>query len=191
MHLATSRCLLLGKPSTAACQRLHGELKRLGLAARLADDFFAPTNWHQSLSDRFEDEPLMVEQLRGAGRKISARAVKFRMDRVESQPGPDGTHWAFRPDRTPEDFVQLLKSVGAATFALTGRKPAWPSAHLTISYWASEHLRRMVQIEPVEWLLDEVLLVRGGGRPYHYELIDSWRLQAPRLETVGEQLPLF
>lgn len=124
MHLAPSRCLLLGMPSNAAYEQLLGELKLLGLAARLNNGLFAPTNWHQSLSDLFEDEPLTVEQPRSAGRKISAKAVRFKMDRVESQQGPDGTHGAFRPERTPEDFVQLLKSVGAATSALTGRKPA-------------------------------------------------------------------
>ncbi len=191
MPAATSRCLLLGKPSAFACQRLSAELDRASLTARLGKDLFAPTNWHQSLSDRFEDHPLIVEQLRRALRQIAARAVIFRMDRIESQPGPDGEHWAFRAERTPADLDLLLQSVGAATVAATGCKPVRLTAHVTISYWAQESLRRMVQIEPVEWVLDEILLVRGGGRRYHYEVIDRHLLQEPRVETFSEQFPLF
>lgn len=179
MRLAPTRCILLGKPPADICQLLAAELERLGLTARLGDNLFAPSNWHQSLSDRFEDEPHVVEQLRRAGEKIDARAVRFRMDRIESQPGPDGTHWAFRPDRTPRDFARLLQNIGAAVTATTGRRSVQPTAHVTISYWAREHLRRLVEIQPVEWVLDEVLLVRGGGHPYHYEVLDRWPLKAP------------
>lgn len=182
----------MGVPSAAACQSLAAELERLGLKARLGDDLFAPSNWHQSLSDRFADKPHIVEQLRSAGATLTARSVRFRLDRIESQVGPDGVHWAFRADQqVPADFASLLQSLGAAITATTGRQPVRPTAHVTISYWTREHLRRMVQIEPVEWVLGEVLLVRGGGRPYHYEIIDSWQLAPPRVEPVGEQFPLF
>ena len=181
----------MGMPSMMACQILAAELERLGLKARLGDDLFAPSNWHQSLSDRFEDEPRIVEQLRSAGETLAARAVRFRMDRIESKVGPDGVHWAFRADQMPADFASLLQSLGAAITATTGRQSIRPTAHVTISYWACERLKRMVQIDPVEWVLDEVLLVRGGGRPYHYEIIDRWRLLPPRAEPIGKQFPLF
>jgi hypothetical protein len=191
MLLPASRCFFMGQPSAAPCRSLTDELERLGLTGRLGSDLFAQVNWHQSLSDRFEDEPHLVEQLRRAGERLTARAVTFRMDRIECQPGPDGVHWAFRAERAPADFAQLLQSLGTAIEATTGRPPTRPTAHITISYWAREHLRRMVQIQPVDWVLDKVLLVRGGGRPYHYEVIDHWRLQPPREEPVGEQVPLF
>lgn len=188
---APSRCLFIGIPAAAPCQRLAGELERLGLAARLGADLFRPSNWHQSLSGRFEDVPHVVEQLRAAGDMLSARAVRFNMDRIESQPGPDGIQWAFRAERSPEDFGLLLRSLGAAITATTGHKAVKPTAHITISYWASEKLARLVCIEPVSWLLDEVLLVRGGGRPYHYEVIARWPLQPPSDQTIGEQQALF
>lgn len=181
----------MGMPAPPARAQLARELELTGLMARLANDLFLPPNWHQSLSGRFEDKLQIVDQLRSAGERIAARAVQFRMDHVESQPGPDGAHWAFRAARTPVDFAQLLQNVGAAIEATTGRKPIWPTAHITISYGASERLRRMVPIAPVDWVLDEVLLVRGGGRPYHYEVIDRWRLQPPREEPLGEQSSLF
>lgn len=192
MFVATSRCLFMGKPSAAARRRLAAELERAGLTARLGNALFAPLNWHQSLSDRFEDEPRTVERLRQAGGELHcARAVRFRMDRIESEPGPEGVHWAFKAERAPLDFGRLVQDLGSSTEAATGRKPVRPTAHITISYWAPESLRRMVPIDPVEWLLEEVLLVRGLGRPYHYEVIDRWKLQGPRTESIGEQLILF
>ena len=192
MRVALSRCLFIGQPSEPLCRRLDAELERLGLKSRLGEDLIARSNWHQSLSAAFEDEPRVVEQLRKAGEMITARAVRFTMDRVESQPTPGGVHWwAFRADRAPLDFAPLLHSLGRATMCTMGRKPVQPTAHITISYWACERLKRLVPIEPVEWLLDEVLLVRGGGRPYHYEVIDRWQLQLPREAPVNEQFPLF
>lgn len=191
MSVTTPRLLFLGKPSVEACRCLSAELDRSGLMSRLGSDLFTPANWHQSLSDRFPDQPHMVEQLRSAGRVVNARGVGFRMDRVESQAGPDGIHWAFKAAHTPEDFKNLLRNLGAAIAATTGRKSSMPTAHLTISYWAPEHLSRMVPIAPVDWVLDEIMLVRGGGHPYHYELIDSWSLGPSRPEITVEQSSLF
>ncbi|MFG6460834.1 hypothetical protein ACG04Q_04555 [Roseateles sp. DXS20W] len=154
-------------------------------------NLFPPSNWHQSLSARFEDEPRVVDRLRAAGDTLSARAVKLRLDRIESRPGPEGIHWAFRADHTPADFRTLVRGLGAAITAQTGMKPIKPTPHITISYWAGERLPRMLTIEPVDWLLDEVLLVRGGGRPYHYAVIARWPPQPPREQPVAEQQSLF
>jgi len=188
------RCFFLGKPPAAVRNHLCAELERLGLQQRLGGDLFAPLNWHQSLSDRFEDGVDLVERLLSAGAKISARAVRFRIDRIESRGGPDGVHWEFKPERTPPEFDALPRNMGAAIASTTGCKQGGHTAHLTLSYWAPEHLPRMVAIRPIEWVLDEVLLVRGGGsKPYRYEVVEggNWALQPPRDEGAGEQLQLL
>ncbi len=192
MPIVESRLLLMSQPAAAACRRLETQLERCGLKARLGADLFQPSNWHQSLSDVFEDEPLIEQQLRAAGALLgSSRAVRLMIDRVESRQGPAGVQWAFYSEQTPKDFKALRQSVRSAIQATTGRTSDQPTAHLTISYRAPEHLKRMVLIEPVEWTLDEVLLVRGGGRPYHYEIIDRWKLQPARVEQGITQAPLF
>ena len=161
------RCFFLGKPPAAVRNHLCAELERLGLQQRLGGDLFAPLNWHQSLSDRFEDGVDLVERLLSAGAKISARAVRFRIDRIESRGGPDGVHWEFKPERTPPEFDALLRNMGAAIASTTGCKQGGHT---------------------------EVLLVRGGGsKPYRYEVVEggNWALQPPRDEGAGEQLQLL
>lgn len=191
MVVTPSRCLFIGMPPAAPCRQLTVELERRGLDTRLGADLFPSSNWHQSLSGRFEDEPRVIDQLRAAGDTLSARAVQLRLDHIESQPGPAGMHWAFRADHTPTDFKTLVRGLGAAITAQTAIKPIKPTPHITISYWASERLPRMVTIAPVDWMLDEVLLVRGGGRPYHYEVIARWPLQPPCDQPIAEQQSLF
>lgn len=64
------------------------------------------------------------------------------------------------------------------------------SAHFTVSYLAQRTLR-MVQIEPAEWILDEVLLVRGGGGPYRWEVRGIHKLGEPSPVLSGEDLKLL
>lgn len=182
----------MAKPSAQVLRHLTAEFRRLGLEDRLGSALFLPTNWHQSLSDRFEDEPTLVDKLLRSGAKITARAVSYNIDRVESQQAPDSTYWwAFKPDHTPDDFNPLLDGIQTAISAETGCRQGRHTPHLSVSYWAPEHLPRMVQIEPIEWILDEVLLVRGGGSPYSYEVLGSWRLLPARATVVCEQAQLF
>ncbi len=138
---------------------------------------------------------MVIDQLLRAGSMISARALRFRIDRIESRFGSDGVHWEFKPERTPSDFAALLQNVGSAVSFATRRKQGGHSAQLTISYCAPEHLPRMVSIRPIEWVLDEVLLVRGGSSSsrYHYDAIEgrTWNLLAPQEETVNEKMSLL
>jgi RNA 2',3'-cyclic 3'-phosphodiesterase len=175
----------------AVREHLLAELRRLQLMELLGGTLFPPLNWHQSLSDRFEDKPSLIEQLLGIGSKISARAVKLKIDRIESASGPEGTHWAFKPDKKPVDFDELLQSIQTAISSLAPRRKAKPAAHVTISYWAPQHLRKMMPIEPVEWLIDGLQIARGHGDPYCYEILGSWQLLPARVELHAEQLGLF
>ena len=181
----------MAKPSGAVREHLLCELKRTGLMGELPSDaLFSPLNWHQSLSDRFEDDPVLIEKLLSVLPRISARSPRFRIDRIESQAGPGTIHWAFMPAGKPADFAQLLGSIRAAISSVDDRRQISNSAHLTISYRAPRRLR-MVEIEPIEWIVDEVLLVRGGGAPYQYEVLGSQSLEAPGPNLVAEQLDLF
>jgi len=182
----------MGRPPPAARAQLFAELKRVGLVAALGEALFPAINWHQSLSDRFEDDDGLIARLQNIGPRVAAaaRAPRFRMDRVESEVGPD-IHWAFKPERTRGDFKRLLEIVKAAVFTVDRRSQGEHSAHITVSYWAPHALRRMVQIEPVEWVMTELLLVRGCGAPYRYEVLGTWDLQPPAAEPTGWQTDLF
>lgn len=49
--------------------------------------------------------------------------------------------------------------------------------HVTPSYTAPKHLKPPKIKEAIEWILDEVLLVVGGGSPYRYEVLGRWDLR--------------
>ena len=186
------RCFFMSQPQKAVREHLHAELRRIGLVKQLGRRaLFPPLNWHQSLSDRFEDDPELIERLLSIGPRISAHALRFKIDRVESTRGPQDTHWAFKPEQTPVDFDPLLLSVKAAISTVDRRPQGGHTPHITVSYRAPEHLRAMVQIQPVEWIMDEVLFVRGGGTPYHYEVLGRWPLLPPRIQLKSEQAQLF
>lgn len=76
------------QPPEPVCEHLLAELDRRGLVEALGGALFSPLNWHQSLSDRFENDPDLIERLLSVGPKISARAPRFRIDRIESERGP-------------------------------------------------------------------------------------------------------
>ncbi|MEO8365901.1 MAG: hypothetical protein ABI538_06800 [Pseudoxanthomonas sp.] len=59
--------------------------------------------------------------------------------------------------------------------------------HLTISYGAWSGMDNRPKIAPVEWVIDEVLLLEGGGDPYHYKIPGRWPLR----QVFKPQLPLW
>jgi len=141
--ISPPRCFFMGRPPPAARAQLFAELKRVGLVAALGEALFPAINWHQSLSDRFEDDDGLIARLQNIGPRVAAaaRAPRFRMDRVESEVGPD-IHWVFKPERTPGDFKRLLEIVKAAVFTVDRRSQGEHSAHITVSYWAPYALRK-------------------------------------------------
>ncbi|WP_457445594.1 hypothetical protein [Roseateles sp. P5_E4] len=58
---------------------------------------FVPTNWHQSLSDRYweGDSPDLLERLLRAGGKVSAQAASLTLNRIVAV----GAHWACQGER--------------------------------------------------------------------------------------------
>ncbi|MDR7336169.1 hypothetical protein [Roseateles asaccharophilus] len=87
----------------------------------------------------------------------------------------------------PTGFKDVLANV-RHELRLSGLDAPGHSPHVTISYRAPEPLQVTLAIRSITWLIDEVLLVVGHGMPYHYEVIDRWKLAVP---PVSRQLSLF
>ena len=164
-----------------------------GLHEKLGRQLFDLENWHQTLSGRhFSPSAERIERLREAGSQISAHAFTMLINRIGGSSYVDATqgiekhHWEFRVRGKPYGFADLLAAVQRALAADDeGHRP-----HVTLSYNAPTKLPTL-KIEPaVEWLIDEIQLVEGGGSPYRYRVIDRWRLAA-KDAAPGAQLTMF
>lgn len=123
----------------------------------------------------------MRARLRRVGDRISATAFTLQFNRIR---GHD--HWELRCRGRPDGFEATLGAVRAELLRSDLQAPGH-TPHITISYRAPEPLKA-VSIAPIEWQLNEILLVVGHGHPYRYEVIDRWKLSpAPP----SRQLPLF
>ena len=103
--------------------------------------------------------------------------------------GSSGIHWAFRAKGEPKGLKTLLASVRAALGAEGLEIGNGHAPHVTISYNAPALLPSM-PIELIEWIVDELLLVKGDGNPYRYVVIERWPL-APLPEPSHLQLSLL
>jgi len=184
--MARPRYLFMAMPSRAVLDAMQVLVDRYGVARQLNGALFVPSNWHQSLSDRHweEDTPDVREKMLRAGAKVSAQAVAMRLNRIVA----NGEHWAFRARGSPDGFDELLAAVrrALATEGIDDRAGHTP--HVTLSYTAAEHQKPPKIKEVIDWVLDEVLLVVGGGSPYHYEILGRWPLQP---SPGDHQLDLF
>ena len=184
---AQPRLLFVAKPQREVRSAMEQAVAALGLDRQLGPALFISDNWHQSLSDRYFVEPGLREKLLRAGARVSACRFSMILNRINSQGNSGaGIHWAFRARGMPEGLKQLQSAIQLA-LRLEGLKQEQnPTAHLTISYRAPSRLASQL-ITPIEWVIDEILLVEGGGAPYHYREIERWPLLPPQYE----QLRLF
>ena len=159
---------------------------RYEVGRQLGRALFVPTNWHQSLSDRYweGDSPDLLERLLRAGDQVLAQAVSMTLNRIVAA----GEHWAFKARGKPSAFAELLVAVRRALLTEGIDDRAGHTAHVTISYTAPTQLSPPKIKEAVEWILDEIQLVVGGGSPYHYEVLGRW---PPRPLPGNSQLSLF
>lgn len=165
-----------------------------GLDVRLGDRMFAPSNWHQSFSERiFAPTTADCDALRQIGEKVSARACTLHFNRIDSTVHPSGRiYWTLRARGRPKAFDALLGAVKAPLAAAgydaiaTGVTP-----HVTLSYSAHDRLGETLELDvPLEWTIDELRLVIGGGEPYGYQALGRWSLQ-PELDPPVAQPALF
>ncbi|WP_394418055.1 2'-5' RNA ligase family protein [Roseateles sp. BYS78W] len=163
----------MGMPS-AVQDAIEIVLKRYDVDKLLGRALFTRSNWHQSLSDRHwpEDVPDLRERLLRAGSRVQAFAVPMTLNRIVAQ----GEHWAFKARGTPQGFAELLAAVQRALKAEGIDDRVGHTPHVTISYTAPANLRPPKIRESIDWILDEILLVSGGGTPYHYEVVGRWPL---------------
>lgn len=176
---SAERALFVAMPGAEVRDGLLTGARAHGLEHQLGSAMFDPLNWHQTLSDRhWRPSAERIEQLKRAGDRIDGAAFTLRFDRIG---GSD--HWVFGAQSGSRGLKDLLAAVqhGLGTEGLADTLVHSP--HITLSYNAPHPLRR-TDIEPVEWRVDELLLVLGGGsEPYRYRVVERWPLQA------GDQLP--
>lgn len=89
-------------------------------------------------------------------------------------------HWAFRARGNPKGFVALVDQVHDALIAVGLPGGGGHQPHITVSYHAPSSLLTLPLPQPVDWLIDEVALIRsvGKGASYRYVVERTWKLEA-------------
>jgi len=83
---AEPRLFFMAMPSRAWVEEMRGLLARLGLDKRLRGALFAPTNWHQSFSERiFSPSEEQCAALLKVGAAVSASACTLHFNRIEGR----------------------------------------------------------------------------------------------------------
>jgi hypothetical protein len=180
--MTRSRFLVVAMPSPLVKKACKDALDAAGLNAVLQGTLFDPSNWHQSLSDRFFQRS-RVESLRRACSRVRATACTLALNRVRGSGGPEAFHWAFHARGKPALFTALLAEVNRGLMAEGLPASGGHSPHISISYWAPCALPSL-SIRPILWTIDEILLVEGHSlgeheEHYRYDVIDRWPLQPP------------
>ncbi|MBE2210073.1 MAG: hypothetical protein IAE66_00600 [Xanthomonadaceae bacterium] len=166
-------------------------LAAAGVASKLGRRMFAMANWHQTLSGRhFDADDTTIARLLQAGARINASAVTLRFNRVIwTQGEPERrNHCTLFTQGRPVEFDALLGAVQAALAEVGLGDSEGHRPHITLSYDAGE-LHPTVQLIPIEWSIDEVLLLKGHGNPYRYDVIGRWPLLPPA--SPQHQVDLF
>lgn len=186
MVVATSRLLLIAQPQPAVRSAMINAVATSGLDELLKDVLFAPGNWHQSLSGRYPDTSHFRQTLLGAGNRISASAFSMFFNRITSEGNRVGAiQYGFRGMGNPKGLQDLLLAVRHSLLEEGIEESMGHRPHATISYFA--HARaEPCAIEPIEWKVDEVRLVQGGGQPYHYRVLAHWNLLPPQVQSSSQ-----
>lgn len=153
-------------------------LEAAEVVAKLRERMFAMENWHQTLSGRhFDADAETITRLMRAGERIRAQAVTFRLNRVRWSRGVEGArnHCELLPQGRPQGFDSLLSATQDALRSVGLGDDEGHRPHLTLSY-AAEEIHPVISILPIEWTIDEVMLLKGQGTPYRYEVLGRWPL---------------
>lgn len=185
--------LLLARLPMLVVEALLRGMAPLQLQRRLGDALFEPRNWHQSLSLIYPAH--MRDALVAACREIKANAFTMHIDRLESDGNDPGhIHWRLIPSGgKPLGLVRLLEARRVAFEAHGIHDNEGHSAHTTISYRARQSLPLFLNIPLVTLIVDaiELVAVRGSGRTYRYETIESFPLATmPEPPMIQQSLSL-
>lgn len=179
------RLLFVALPGASVNDGIDGLLASHPVGNRLGRAAVPRANRHQSLSDRYVDTPEMRERMSRAGESVRAQALTLAFERLCSGPRNPGSHlWLVRPaQKSSKQLDAVVRAINAALVAQGLPPGGGHSPHVTLSYSAALALPGDEPIAPVEWSIDTIELVVGGGNPYRYETLGSWRLapEPPRL----------
>ena len=92
----------------------------------------------------------------------------------------------------PADFAHLINIAKSAVVSrgVEFGKPNGHTPHITISYSAPVPLPS-TRITPIDWLIDELRLVRTVENPYRYDVLQRWPLRPPPPAPTAPQLTLL
>lgn len=172
------RYFFAAMPPANVAGQLFARLVDTGVAARLGERMFPLEHLHQSLSGRhFEPDAAAVERLLQAGGRIVGNAVTLTFNRIAWSRNDDAgrNYCTLLANGRPPAFDALLGSVqrGLDTVGLADREGHRP--HMTLSYNAGS-MQSAVRLLPLHWTIDEVLLLKGHGSPYGYDVVGRWPL---------------
>lgn len=183
---STANLILMAMPAPRTQDMMLQSIREHGVDKLLGSTMFAPGNWHQSLTIPYDDGPETQDALRRVGARVLSASVELILNRIAGSNGPNGKHHvAFRAYGRPRGFTALVSDIRAALRS-EGLVDGGKTPHVTISYW-SPIVLATIPISPIVWKIEDILLVRGGGAPFHYQELARWRLAPPP----SEQLSLF
>ena len=164
-------------PASEESAAWHARLDGAGVTTRLGRSLFPSRNWHQTLSDRhFNPDARTLQCLLDAGDAITADSVALQFNRVTWSKSDKGIHCTLRAHGRPASFDALLASVQRA-LATTGLADGEShSPHITLSY-STNALHPTVAIVPIDWRIHDVVLLKGHGDPYRYDVLGRWPLK--------------
>ena len=188
--MAEPSLIVMAQPSPGTLALLQQVIRSHGFDKLLGATMSAPGNWHQTLSVRYRNEQEYVEKLLRACGKIVAEQASVTFNRIAGPSGLAGErmHWEFRGSHS-KSLTTLLAAIQSSleTEGIADHKGDRP--HITISYFAPTPLES-ISFAPITWVIDEIFLVRSGGRPFHYEILGRWPLLPPKTPVI-QQLRLF
>ena len=132
-----SRLLFMILPPAEIREALSAAFERTGLMSELGDALFAPTNWHQSVSDRYADIAANRERLRDAGAAVRAAPFLMSFERLGSRGKTAGVdlHWEFQSRRKKVDgLIQLIDTLNARLAEQQMDAGGGHTPHITVSW---------------------------------------------------------
>lgn len=171
----------MAKPPQKTFDAIRAALIEQRLDTKLGRKMFPAANWHQSLSDRnFNASERSCQQMLRAGARVRAHACTLTLNRIDGHGANSPIHWAVRARGEPADFIALLSAVRTALREEGVASEGGHTPHVTISYDAPCPLSKAINITPIPWTVDEILLVKAVGDPYRYEEVGRWPLLPER-----------
>jgi 2'-5' RNA ligase len=188
---ASSRLLMLAQPNAMQLRAMQRALAPLNLTTQLGDALLPPACWHQALSDPYVDSPATLQALVRAGDRVRGSRFVMTLDRFGASGGGDAIHWSLKSSgRAPDGLAALLAAIRQSLLAEGLEAGASHTPHVTVSYRAPGKLPTL-RVPPVRWLVDEILLARGGhGHPFRYDVLTRWPLQGGE-PSLFDQAELF